>query len=42
MHEEFLRRAIRLAVENAGQGRGGPFGAVIVMDGEIIAEAPTM
>ncbi|GIU76903.1 MAG: hypothetical protein KatS3mg005_0141 [Bryobacteraceae bacterium] len=38
MHEEFLRRAIRLAVENAGQGRGGPFGAVIVLGGEIIAE----
>ncbi|MCS7043814.1 MAG: nucleoside deaminase [Bryobacteraceae bacterium] len=38
MHEEFLRRAIQLAAENAGQGRGGPFGAVIVMNGEIIAE----
>lgn len=38
MHEEFLRRAIRLAVENAGQGRGGPFGAVIAMGGEVIAE----
>lgn len=39
MHEEFLRRAIRLAVENVGQGRGGPFGAVIVRDGAVIAEA---
>jgi tRNA(Arg) A34 adenosine deaminase TadA len=38
MHEEFLRRAIRLAVENAGQGRGGPFGAVVVLGGEAIAE----
>lgn len=38
MHEEFLRRAIRLAAENAGQGRGGPFGAVIAAGGEIIAE----
>lgn len=38
MHEEFLRRAIRLAAENAGQGRGGPFGAVIAAGGEVIAE----
>jgi guanine deaminase len=38
MHEQYLRRAIRLAVENVGQGRGGPFGAVIVKDGAIIAE----
>jgi len=38
MHSEFLRRAIQLAVENVRQGRGGPFGAVIVADGEIIAE----
>lgn len=38
MHEEFLRRAIGLAVENVQAGRGGPFGAVIVRDGEVIAE----
>lgn len=38
MHEAFLRRAIRLAVENVQLGRGGPFGAVIVRDGEIVAE----
>jgi guanine deaminase len=38
MHEQYLRRAIRLAVENVEQGRGGPFGAVIVKDGAIIAE----
>ncbi len=38
MHEEFLRRAIRLAVENVEQGRGGPFGAVIVLDGAVVAE----
>lgn len=39
MHEQYLRRAIELAVENVGLGRGGPFGAVIVRGGEIIAEA---
>jgi guanine deaminase len=38
MHEEFLRRAIQLAVENVKQGRGGPFGAVIVLGGNAIAE----
>ncbi len=38
MHDLFLRRAIRLAVENVQTGRGGPFGAVIVQGGEIIAE----
>jgi len=38
MHEQYLRRAIELAVENVQSGRGGPFGAVIVRDGEEIAE----
>lgn len=38
MHRQYLRRAIELAVENVQSGRGGPFGAVIVRDGEIIAE----
>ncbi len=35
--EYFMRRAIALAVDNVKNG-GGPFGAVIVKDGEIIAE----
>lgn len=39
MHEQYLRRAIELAVANVEQGRGGPFGAVIVRNGTIIAEA---
>ncbi|MDR0844097.1 MAG: nucleoside deaminase [Tannerella sp.] len=34
---EFMRRAIRLSIENIEQG-GGPFGCVIVKNGEIIAE----
>jgi len=33
-----MKHAIALAVENARRGRGGPFGAVIVHHGEIIAE----
>jgi tRNA(Arg) A34 adenosine deaminase TadA len=36
--EEFMRRAIALAVRNARAGRGGPFGAVVVKAGRVIAE----
>ncbi|PYT18734.1 MAG: tRNA-specific adenosine deaminase [Acidobacteria bacterium] len=32
-----MARAIELAIENVRSGRGGPFGAVIVKDGRIIA-----
>ena len=35
---EFLRRAIALATENVLAARGGPFGAVIVRDGQIVGE----
>jgi tRNA(Arg) A34 adenosine deaminase TadA len=35
--EEFMRQAIALAVGNVTSGRGGPFGAVIVKDGKVIA-----
>ncbi|PHR43699.1 MAG: tRNA-specific adenosine deaminase [Fluviicola sp.] len=38
MHKEFMARAIQLSIENVEKG-GGPFGAVIVKDGEIIAES---
>lgn len=33
-----MQRAIDLAIENVRSGHGGPFGAVIVRGGEIIAE----
>ena len=36
VHEEYMREAIVLSVRNVDQG-GGPFGAVIVKDGKIIA-----
>lgn len=36
--DQFLARAIELAQEAAASGQGGPFGAVIVRDGRIIAE----
>jgi len=32
-----MRRAIALATENVLSGAGGPFGAVVVRDGEIVA-----
>jgi len=35
----YLRRAIELARENILAGTGGPFAALIVRDGEVIAEA---
>jgi len=34
---EFMRQAIALATENVTSERGGPFGAVIVRDGVVIA-----
>lgn len=36
--EDFMRRAIELSLRSVEAG-GGPFGAVIVKDGEIVAEA---
>jgi tRNA(Arg) A34 adenosine deaminase TadA len=38
MNNLFMARAIQLAVENVRSGQGGPFGAVIVNDGNIVAE----
>jgi tRNA(Arg) A34 adenosine deaminase TadA len=36
--DQFLARAIELARHGSESGEGGPFGAVIVRDGKIIAE----
>jgi guanine deaminase len=38
MDNSFMARAIQLSIENVRSGQGGPFGAVIVRDGRIIAE----
>jgi tRNA(Arg) A34 adenosine deaminase TadA len=38
----FMRRAIELAVENVRLKRGGPFGAVVVKNGQIIAEGTNL
>src|SRR5689334_10397797 len=34
---DFMQKTIQLAVENVKSGRGGPFGAMVVKDGQIIA-----
>jgi guanine deaminase len=36
--EQHMRRAIALSVEMMRSNRGGPFGAVVVKDGSIVAE----
>ncbi|WP_299454887.1 nucleoside deaminase [uncultured Microscilla sp.] len=37
-HEHFINRAIELATQGMDSNSGGPFGAVVVKNGEIIAE----
>jgi len=39
MNNSFMARAIQLSIDSVLSGKGGPFGAVIVSNGEIIAEA---
>ena len=34
---EFMQEAIRLSLSNVEEGKGGPFGAIVVKDGKIIA-----
>jgi guanine deaminase len=38
MSNAFMARAIELSIDNVRSGRGGPFGAVVVRGGKIIAE----
>lgn len=38
MHEDFMRHALRLAAGNARFGKGGPFGAIVVLDGKVVGE----
>ncbi len=35
--ENFMKEAIELSINNVKSGKGGPFGAVVVKDGKIIA-----
>ena len=38
MNKSFMARAIQLSIEGVQSRLGGPFGAVIVRDGQIVAE----
>lgn len=37
VENEFMQEAIQLSIDNVASGKGGPFGAVVVKDGKIIA-----
>lgn len=38
LQEKFMKRAIELSLNNVSSGNGGPFGAVVVKNGQIIGE----
>ena len=38
MQNPFMARAIEIAIENVRSGAGGPFAAVVVKDGKVVAE----
>lgn len=38
-HEAFMRMAVKLSVQNVSECNGGPFGAVIVKDGKVVAKS---
>ena len=37
--KKFMERAVELSLKGSSEGKGGPFGAVIVKNGEIVGEA---
>lgn len=41
-HEKYMRMAISLSKQNVEECKGGPFGAVIVKDGKLIAKSANM
>ena len=41
-HQEFMREAIRLSIQNVEQGLGGPFAALVVKEGKIIASGTNL
>ena len=36
--ETWMHKAIKLSLEGSSQGKGGPFGAVIIKDNQIIGQ----
>ena len=37
-HAEYMRRAVELSRREMLEGEGGPFAAIVVLDGEIVGE----
>ena len=42
LHDQFMREAIELSRQNIREGKGGPFAAVIVKDGVVIARGANL
>ncbi|HZT30173.1 MAG TPA: nucleoside deaminase [Bryobacteraceae bacterium] len=42
MSDEFMRQAIELALDNIRRGKGGPFAALVVRDGRVIARGTNL
>jgi guanine deaminase len=42
VHDQFMREAINLSRKNIREGKGGPFAAVIVKDGTVIARGTNL
>ncbi|HJY86078.1 MAG TPA: nucleoside deaminase, partial [Candidatus Acidoferrales bacterium] len=42
MQNAFMSKAIELSIENVRLGRGGPFAALVVKDGKIIAQGTNL
>ena len=42
MSNSFMKRAIQLSLENIRDGKGGPFAALVVKDGKVIAEGTNL
>lgn len=40
--KQFMREAIRLSIENVQSGKGGPFAAIVVKEGKIIARGTNL
>lgn len=42
LHDQFMREAVALSRKNVREGKGGPFAAVIVKDGTVIARGTNL
>ena len=42
MIDAFMQEAVEMAIENVRAGRGGPFAALVVRDGEVVARGTNL